>query len=162
MLKPVSSTSTAVIAWPMDPAFDADDEERTRCAEKMADDLKAWRELKVKPGERPTLFTIGVIPPSILTEYEDRCNGSGFLSGGPRILHWLCFKRGVQKIDAFPAEWLYNETEPPTKDPKTGLPPYIDPQWLEKHFSGVLRECGLFVGIAVYRFQDLAGDDQKN
>ena len=161
MLKPVSVTSTATIAWPEDPAFDATPEEIEQCAADMVDDMGAWQKLKVKPGEKPTVFTIGVIPATVLTQYEDQCS-IGKIFPHDQVLHWLCFKRGVQDITGHPPEWLYNATEIPIIDPGNGMPKHITPAWLEKHFNGLLRQCGLFIGMAVYRWQDLVGAEVKN
>jgi hypothetical protein len=121
----------------MDPAFDATQAEREACAIKMVEDIGAWKGLKVKAGEAPTVFTIGVIPASTLTLYEDQC--------GPRsskMLYWLCFKRGVQGLTGYPPAWLYNEKEPPMIDPGNGMPKHISAAWLEQHFNGQLRDCG--------------------
>lgn len=165
MLKPISNTSTAAVAWPHDPAFDATPEEIERTAIEMAEDLGAWRKLKVKAGEQPTLFTVGVIPPSVLTMYEDQCGievSRLGLRGNTRSLYWLCFKRGIQALAGYPPAWLYNAKEVPTTDPGHGQPKHLDPLWLEQHFNGELRQCALFIGMVVYRWQDLAGRDAKN
>jgi hypothetical protein len=157
VLKPVSITTTAAVAWPLDPAFDATQAEREACAAKMVDDVGAWKQLKVKAGEQPTVFTIGVIPASTLTLYEDQC--------GPRtsrMLYWLCFKRGIQGLAGYPPAWLYNEKEIPMVDPGNGMPKHVSAAWLEQHFNGQLRECGVFIGTVIYRWQDLAGGDVKN
>ena len=161
MLKPVSITSTAAIAWPQDPAFDATDEEVEQCAAEMVNNMGAWRKLRIKEGEQPTVFVIGVVPPSILTQYEDQCS-IGKIFPHEQVLHWLCFKRGVVGVSGYPPEWLYNIEEVPTTDPGNGLPKHVKSVWLEKHFNGPLRQCALFVGMAVYRFQDLAGAEVKN
>ncbi len=170
-IKPISSDSTVSVIWPDDPAIDtdamADDGEKTcieAFAEKAFSDPGCWRDiLKMRPGETPTEFIIGAIPPSELSAIEDDYRASGGITQSTGM-QWACFKASLRDIKNGPTERIkrggsYVEEVPKSK---RGSVERVDPAWLETVFSRGLRNAARWVGMTAWTWNNLNEADAKN
>lgn len=113
----------------------------------------SWRDnVRFKDGEKPTVFTIGVVPSSELNRIEDECN-----RGDEGVRHtelgWRCFLQGLRGIDGFGVK--------PEMHTVDGIE-YVKPAWLAATFVGPLRAVGVEIGSIIWTWQSLMGGDVKN
>jgi hypothetical protein len=161
VLKPLSSDATVIAVWHEDPAIDKEASDLDGYMDNVARNPGCWSDfLKFKPGQEPTKFIIGTIPPSTLTNFEDQCT-LGRADQKRNTLHTLCFVRGIRDIQNC-GELMRGEPEVPKTDPGQGLPKHIAAWWVEKTFVRDLRQCVLFIGGLVWSWQQFGEDDAKN
>jgi hypothetical protein len=166
MLKPISPDATTSAISMTDPAIDYDASEKapeelakrvgmSGCLQYAVDALvrpASWRDtVKFKDGCEPTVFSIGIVPPSTLARIEDETRGEG--AGRVTEKYWRCFLAGIRKV----APW---DGKVPMKT-VNGIE-YVDPEWLASTFCGHLRTVGIEIGRMVYSWQMLTGEDVKN
>lgn len=155
-LKPIRKTDTTTLISFLDEAID---QEAT--PEENFDRLSGpegyrnpalWQELiTLKQSMSPTVFVIGVIPPSEMVRIQDECMGSKKFNE----LRWRAFLYGVRDIKG------WEDSEQPAKKMIDGVE-YVDPVWLERTFVRSLHAVGLFVGGYVWAFNQYTGEDSKN
>lgn len=165
-IKPIRSDQTITVVWSGDPAIDIDESIRRagvgalELGKRLGADPASWREhYTMRPGEAPTEFVIGVIPPSMLSAIEDDA-----LLGKPeyaaRTLRWECFKAALRDIRNGPIERVKVDGKWVERVPRVG--DRVDPAWLEDVFSGANRECALAIGATAWAWQMMAGAELKN
>ena len=162
MLVPVTKDATSSCVSMQDPAINRDAIVRetlpdgTSAASYIRERYKnpsSWRELvPMLEGATPTVFVIGVIPPSELNRIEDEC-GNADGTRNANELGWRCFLHGVRKIDGL-------ELSIVTK--QVGGVEYVDPQWLADVFNGYLRNVAIEIGTIVWAWNQLAPEDSAN
>jgi hypothetical protein len=151
MLKPIEPMSSVTTVWHLDPDVESYPDNYT---EQIREDPSAWRQvLTIKDGGSPTLFEVGVIPPSVLARIE---SDALFPSNEWRMheMFWACFRAGLRDI----------------KSGAFGVVPkvavngveYVDPEWLERTFIRSLRGCGLFLGRIAWQWNTAHDSDVKN
>lgn len=114
----------------------------------------SWRDnVRIKDGQKPTVFTVGVVPCSELNRIEDECGGSGPNTVRSTELGWRCFLHGLRGIDGFGVT--------PKMHSVDGVE-YVEPAWLAATFIGPLRAVGVEIGSIVWTWQSLMGGDVKN
>ena len=109
--------------------------------------------LKIKQGEQPTKFVIGVIPPEEMSRIADECRLGGE-SAMPSQAKWRAFLSSIRDVQNFGAA--------PVPKRKVGDVEYVEPAWLNKSFARGLREIALGVGIISWRWNQLREDEIKN
>jgi len=150
MLKPVDIEASFDVVWPQDPAINTKASNLDAYREMLAKNpTQASQHLAFKDGAKPTTFSVGLIPPHLLTRFEDLC-------GVPsKQLWWVSFLNSVRAIDnpgplAMERKDERGKTvvDVPTID-VNGIK-YCDPEYLAKVFTGPLRQAALFIGAASY------------
>lgn len=151
MLKPIEPASSATTVWHKDPAFKQGDAKAFLDAVDKGNPT-AWREhLELIDGKQPTLFTIGVIPPSDMVRIEDDAR-LGTDKARMHSLFWNCFVYGLRDVKGgFDAK----------KITVNGVD-YVDPDWIEKTFGGQLRMCAVSIGKAIWYWNTVQDVDVKN
>lgn len=154
--KPIDPATTTTAIWSRDLAIDQEASEGI--SKESSQDLlinpSKWRDYyKIKTGQQPTIFVIGVIPAHKLNEIEDL-----YLADNPKDrmhqLHWLCFLYSLRDIKNIP------DGEVPKID-RDGLE-YVDPKWLERVFIGPARFCAREIGLMAYCWNNNQDADLKN
>jgi len=113
----------------------------------------SWRDtVPMKEGAKPTVFVIGVVPPSELNRIEDECRRLGE-TGRANELMWRCFLHGVRNIEGLGLDLVYSDVH--------GVK-YVDPQWLADVFCGPLRKVALEIGTIIYNWNDLSQEAAGN
>lgn len=183
MFRPIRSTSSVTFVSTADPAIDWDkivaDEldlhPAVRDDASMTDDQRrragliefhkryvlesakhpgAWKDfLKMKSGERPTIYTIGAIPSDTLTRIEDECK-AGSEDVHRQELGWQCFLHGLVDLQNF------GSSEIPKR--KVGDAEYVDPAWIKTAFVMGLRSVAVNVGLVIWRWNQLTEVEVKN
>ena len=157
MLKPIRMTDEATCVSLQDTAVDMEamtEADINSYTEKAQTNPSCWRDaLKIKAGESPTVFRIGVVLPGDMVQIIDDCKIGRGDSWRPNEAAWRCFLSGLRGIQGW-AE------EAPTI--KRGNIEYVDPAWLAKTFARGLRPVAIEVGFAIFRFNQLTGDETKN
>jgi hypothetical protein len=113
----------------------------------LDDPGKAMAMLQVKPGQSLTKFVIGVIQSADAARIADECRGKF------DELRWRSFLHGVRGIEGWPED-------PPTVEVR-GIK-YVSPEWLEKNFIRGLRTVALEIGLVIWRWNQLTGEEIKN
>lgn len=116
----------------------------------------AWSDLlKRKPGQDPTVFRIGAIPPGELNRIEHEF-GAG--TDGNKARDWECFKASLRDIENGPR--TEDGRVPKSRD---GGVARVRGDWIEQQFGGgMMRMAGLFVGAVAWAWNNLTGEDAKN
>jgi hypothetical protein len=154
-LKPIQLDSQTTCVFRADPAVDNESEEGKAGVEAyvkvMHSTPSKWRELlKIKAGESPTVFVIGVLPSSDAAQIQDEYINQGKVYASS--LGWLCFLKGIRDIQGF------------GEVPKVKVDgvEYVDPAFLRKAFVGRLREAACEIGWIVWRWNQISEDEIKN
>lgn len=159
MFKPIRMSDQTSFVSPSDPAIDIEAtgeaalEEYGKTARK---DPSCWKRLlKMKPGEQPAVFDIGVVDPGEFSRIIDECGLalSDHSKVHPAEASWRFFLAGLRGIQNWP------ET-PPTVN-RNGVS-YVDPAWLAKAFVRGLRAVANDVGLAIYHWNQITEDEVKN
>lgn len=119
----------------------------------------SWREtVKFKDGQSPTVFTIGVIAPSMLNLIDDECQGRSSQR------HWRSFLNGIREIEAGPTVSVMKDGRTVQVTPKIEINgiEYVDPQWLSTTFVRGLRHIAIEIGMVCYNWNSLTESDIKN
>ena len=152
MLKPVSKQSCVTTVSLEDTALDIAGSDMPSYHENVINNPGCWREfLKVKDGESPTVFTIGVVPSEVAVRIEDECR-AGLDGMRHEEVRWRYFLHSVRGIDGWPEE---------PKKTKIGDTEYIAPDWLKSTFIKNLRLVALEIGTRAYLWNQLSEDDVK-
>ena len=168
-LKPITLDATVTCVSTLDTAID---EERSQRApsellngklalvygETRLTNPGQWREqIAVKDGERLTVFTIGVIPPTDLARIEDETKVGDKDSPRPREMFWRCFLAALRDVQDGP-------TASDGKVPKVKRDgrEYVDPAWLAESFAGPLYTVAVEIGQNAYHWQQFTGGDANN
>lgn len=162
-IKPIRSDQTVTMVWLGDPAIDWEATEKKHGAKGVEElgqmlvrRMDGWRDLLVfKPGEKPTEFVFGVVPPSELAAIEDDC-GAGRPDMRRRSLYWRVFCAALRDVVNGPADTVKGKPVVP----KTG--DRVDRSWIEETFGGPLMKCAQQLGNAAWLWQGLPEDDAKN
>lgn len=129
-----------------------------------ARDYGSWREtLVMRPGQRPTEFVIGIVPPTELTRIEDEC-GFGTERIQVRSLQWEVFKAALRDIRNGPTKEAKTRTGTRLIVPKVemGSVERVDPVWLEEVFGGSLLRVARYIGEIAWTWNSLGDQDAKN
>jgi hypothetical protein len=116
----------------------------------MDGDPGCWHRVLTKlPGQEPTVFVLGVIPPSEFARLTD-------MDGGINARQWEAFKMSLRDIR--------NGPDKDGKVPKStrGGWDCVDHQWLDRTFAGHLLPCAKDLGMYAMRWNVASGDDIKN
>lgn len=163
--------TTSVISC-IDPAIDHDASEKKTFSnlsdrEMLAyigdrfDRPSSWRDsVKFKDGSSPTVFIIGVVPPSTLNRIDDECRGDS----RPHERHWRAFLHGVREIENGPTVSVTKDGRTVQTTPKIDINgiEYVDPQWLASTFIRSLRNVGIEIGAMCYHWNQASDSDIKN
>lgn len=154
MLKPVTKNACVSTVSLDDSAIDIAASDMTAYGDASLKDPGVWRELlKIKDGETPTVFVIGVVPSDLIVRIEDECN-IGKDSLRSEELRWRCFLHGVREIQGWPGE-------PPKTRDVNGVT-YVAPEWLKENFNRELKKVALEIGAKVFLWNQLGDNDIKN
>jgi len=166
-IKPIRSDQRVTFVWLDDPAIDiqasakAAGENIEKLFSRLAKDPSSWRDLLVcHPGQRPTEFVFGVIPPSELSEIEDDChlNRPDFRL---KSLQWRVFCAALRDIRNGPSERVKDESGR-WRDTVPMDGERVDRDWLEQTFVRGLRSAAMALGSSAWVWQHLSEDDAKN
>ncbi len=149
MFKPVTLDARRDFVCPYDPAIDdeAMTSEDWRRYHLEWSSGAGWRDmLKIRPGEQPTVFSIGPLTAEEMNSILDDTRGNP-----PRVedRRWRLFLVGLRDISGWPSSV-------PKTDGK------VDKDWLRKTFVGPLRRVALEVGAAVLIYNELTEGEVKN
>lgn len=150
------SDSTTAIAS-SDPAIDRDATGQEAFAEYEKQSLKqpsCWRDLvKIKSGEQPSIFTIGVIPPDEMAKILDEASMAK--GQGTRIneMFWRCFLVGLRDVQNWPGK--------PEKRSVGGIE-YVSPEWIKSQFIRGLRDVAQDIGSQIFYWNRLTDEEIKN
>jgi hypothetical protein len=120
-----------------------------------------WREvLSMRPGESPTVFKLGVIPPAELSQIEDKVS-SGV---GAQAIHFECFAASLRGITNGPTKKRERDGRTVHEVPMVtrGGWDRVDADWLAKTFVRHLRKCAVEIGAIARLWNHLSEDDAKN
>ena len=166
-LRPVDSTSTFSIVHPDDSAVDPETSDFKGFWEAIAADPSGWQNfLKLKEGQVPTKYVIGVIRPADLCRIEDECGVEMFTAKvkNPTQLYWKCFLLSLRDIVDGPTMEITTQAgrvEHRVPKQKHNGQDVVDPAWLENVFSRGNRVVGIFIGSVAYHWQKMTDDDAK-
>jgi hypothetical protein len=179
-IKPITADATVTVVWPHDPAVDADaritvkrtrivdgeaeewDDETTRVArygELCVKDPGCWRDLlHMHPGQEPTEFVLGVIPPSRLNRIEDDAR-VGHADRRGRQLQWESFCAALVDMRNGPTQEIKKDGRVVHEVPKSQG--RVDRAWLDDIFGGGLRVCALNIGSIAFMWNNMQTGDAK-
>lgn len=106
-----------------------------------------WRDkIKIRPGEQPTVFSVGALTAEELNGIIDDTRGNP-----PRSedRSWRAFLAGLRDVNGWPGPVPKTEGR-------------VDRDWLRKTFVGSLRKVALAVGGAVLVYNNTTEDEIKN
>ena len=156
MFKPLRLSDAITVFSVEDPAIDwdkVDDSGKDKDTKKRELYLKAIKDpsvlaksLQFKEGLQPTSFTVGVVPPDILTRLQDE-----FGVEKPNSLRWGCFLNGLRDVS-----W---PTPPKTRSVEGTS--YVDPEWIKQTFVRGLHARACEVGMYVLAFNRLTDDEVR-
>ena len=152
MFKPIRLSDQTTCVSLNDPAIDPDASDLKAYGKAAKDNPACWRELlKMRAGQEPTVFEIGVVPPGELTRIMDECVNTKATRYEEAA--WRCFLAGVRGIRSW--------SDDPPRVKRDGVE-YVDPAWLAKTFARGLRAIAVEIGSFVYHWNQLTEDEIKN
>ena len=145
-IKPFDPQAYIPVVWSDDPAVDKDASDMTDYIASIVRDPGTWKQrLKLRDGQTPTEFLVGVLPSAEANAAED--------NRGAAARSWHSFLHSVRGIKGWP-----DKVPTVTRD---GVE-YVDPAWLAKTMVGPLRQCALEIGFIAYVWNNLSEADGKN
>lgn len=150
MLKPLTATAHTSVVSAADPAIDIEASDMDAYGKDVLFNPSCWREhLKIKPGDKPTVFVIGVIPPDELARINDETERKY----SSEELRWRSFMSSVRDIENWPDEIPKRKID--------GVE-YVEPKWLRTTFVRGLRVLALDIGLVAYMWNQLTETETKN
>lgn len=160
MLKPLRMSDQATTISVHDDAIDFEsmtEEDAARWVEATQTNPSAWRDcVKIKDGEQPTEFVIGVLRPDEMSQIMDDCK---LMDPDPTKRRyaeaaWRAFLGGLKDVRNWP------EGDVPKKGANGSE--RVDPAWIRKTFSAGMVKVAHDIGTKIWRFNQLTEIEAKN
>ena len=161
MLKPILRDQTISVVSIADPAFDLEASDQCEhegepilaYAKDRFTDPCSWRQtMKVKDGERPTEFIVGIIPPAEVARIEDECKRDAQRWSEQC---WRAFSHSLVDVKCG-----FDMSAVPRH--KIDGVSYVAPSWIRETFVGTLYHVAVEIGAVAWQWNRMLGSDTKN
>jgi len=156
MFKPLRKSDYTTAACQWDPAINKDTMTEQELREYLTTRDKnpaCFRDkLKVKDGEKLTVFSIGVIPPEEMVRIIDDCKPG---MDGMRMeeLCWRAFLHSLRDIEGWGEE---------VRKKKVNGIEYVSPEWIKENFIRGYKAVAIDIGYQAWWWNNIREDEIKN